>query len=64
MAHLKDMSPLPDSVRVPTLAEKQAQLAIALAGQADPPPGFDEVRLSRASAALASFNSMMMRVRR
>jgi hypothetical protein len=46
------MSPLPDSVRVATLAERQAQLAIALAGQADPPPGFDEVQLSRASAAL------------
>ena len=36
----------------PSLAERQAQLAVALAGQADPPPGFDEARLARAGAAL------------
>ena len=47
------MNPLPDGAHVPTLAERQAQLAGALAAQADPPPGFDAVRLSRASAALA-----------
>jgi len=48
------MSPLPDaSARGPTLADRQAQLATALAGQSEPPPGFDQVRLSRASAALA-----------
>jgi hypothetical protein len=47
----KDASPLPD-INAPTLAERQAQLAVALAGQADPPPGFDEARLARAGAAL------------
>ena len=40
-------------VHVPTLADRQAQLAVALVTQADPPPGFDQVRLSRASVALA-----------
>jgi hypothetical protein len=48
------MSSLPDSrTRGLTLAERQAQLAIALAAQAGAPPGFDEGRVSRASAALA-----------
>ena len=49
----KEMRRLSESARGPTLAERQAQLAIALAAQAGPPPGFDEVRVSRASAALA-----------
>jgi hypothetical protein len=49
---------LPDrSARVPTLADRQAQLAVALATQGDPPPGFDAVRLARASAALADKRS-------
>lgn len=47
-----NLLPDPDA-RAPTLAERQTQLAVALAAQADPPPGFDEVRLARASAALA-----------
>jgi hypothetical protein len=47
----KDASPLPE-INAPTLAERQAQLAVALAGQADPPAGFDTVRLARAGAAL------------
>jgi len=38
---------------VATLADRQAQLAVALVTQANPPRGFDQVRLSRASAALA-----------
>src|SRR5687768_6683195 len=50
-ARSKGASPLSE-LHAPTLAARQAQLAIALAGQADPPPGFDEVRLARASAAL------------
>jgi hypothetical protein len=41
------------SARVATLAERQAQLAVALATQTDAPPGFDEIRLARAGAALA-----------
>jgi hypothetical protein len=50
----KDMNRLPDSgARVPTLADRQAALAVALVTQADPPPGFDQVRLSRAGALLA-----------
>lgn len=48
------MSPLPDTAaRVLTLEERQAQLAAALVTQADPPPGFDALRLSLAGAALA-----------
>jgi hypothetical protein len=39
--------------RMATLADRQMELAVALVTQADPPPGFDQVRLSRASAALA-----------
>ena len=38
---------------VAALAERQAALALALSAHSAPPAGFDEVRLSRASAALA-----------
>lgn len=51
MVRSKGVSPLPES-NAPTLAERQAQLAVALAGHADPPPGFDVVRLAHAGAAL------------
>lgn len=48
------MTPLPDRrARVATLKERQAQLAAALVTQTDPPPGFDRVKFSRASKALA-----------
>jgi hypothetical protein len=49
------MSPLPETgaTRVSTLAERQAELAVALVRQVEPPPGFDQVRLARAGAALA-----------
>ena len=39
--------------RVSTLADRQAELALALVTQAEPPAGFDQVRLARASASLA-----------
>jgi hypothetical protein len=39
-------------IKAPTLAARQAQLAVALAGHAGPPPGFDGGRLARAAAAL------------
>ena len=49
-----DRPPLPESHRtVATLAERQAALALALSAHAAPPAGFDQARLSRASAALA-----------
>jgi hypothetical protein len=48
------MTRLPETrAGLPTLADSQARLAVALVTQADPPPGFDEARVSRASAALA-----------